>query len=289
MKTLKYVISCVASFALAACGTFGLYSGDSSELVATVGDAELRSSALEHIYSGTLSVEDSVKVREAFVAAWIRSEIKRQEAEKVLEGEDAKDVERMTKEYRAQLLTYKFENDYIAAHIDTTITDAQISEYYKANSDNFRLAGPLVKACVVRIPSGLRQSKRLEEMFRSDKKSTTEDFMNICQKNNYRIDDFSSQWTDFALVLQHLPFPQKNFDEFLEKSKFYDVSDDEWRYMMRIDQYMLSGELSPEDREREVIIKILKNLRRGDLLRTLDDSLYRRAQAEHLIKIETNQ
>ncbi|MEG2494515.1 MAG: hypothetical protein RSB32_02300 [Mucinivorans sp.] len=289
MKSLKYLILILLGTVAVSCGSFGLYSGDQTDLVATVGEVELRSSALENIYSGTLNAQDSVKVRQAFISSWIRSEVKRQQAELALGDQDAKDVERMVKEYRAQLLTYKFENEYIASHIDTVVTAAQISAYYKANIDNFRLIGPLVKAYVVRIPSGLRQSKRLEDMFRSDKSAQMEDFINICQKNNYRIDDFSSQWTDFATVLQHIPFPQKNFDEFLKKSKFYDVSDDEWRYMMRVDEYLPTGELSPEDREREVIVKILRNLRRGDLLRSLDDSLYRKAQVNHLIKIETNE
>lgn len=274
---------------MTACGTFGLYSGDTSKVLATVGTVELRSSALDKIYSGTLSPEDSVKVREAFVASWIRSELKRQKAEEALQGATAEDVERMVSEYRAQLLTYKYENDYIAAHLDTTITENQITEYYKANANNFRLAGPLVKAVVVRIPAGLRQSKRLEDMFRSQKEAAREDFVNICQKNNYRIDDFSREWTDFGTVLQHIPFPQKNFDQFLKKSDFYEVTDDEWRYMMRIESYMASGETSPRERESQTITKILRNLRRSELLRALDDSLLRVAHAEKLIVIETDQ
>lgn len=289
MDMINYIKLTIVAGAMVSCGTFGLYSGDNSKVVASVGQVELRSSALEKIYSGVLSAEDSVKVRQAFINNWVRTEVKRQEAERALQDERAEDVDRMVEEYRTKLLTFKYENDYIDAHLDTTITESQISEYYNKNSDNFRLSGPLVKAYVVRIPTGLRQSKRLEDMFRSEKASLMEDFINICQKNDYRVSDFSHEWTDFAAVLQHLPFPQKNFDEFLKKQKFYDVSDDEWRYMMRIDDYMLSGTLSPKDRESAVITKILHNLRRGELLRALEDSLYTVAQREQIIKIELDE
>ena len=263
---------------LCSCGTFGLYSGEQSAVVASVGDAELRASALEGIYAGALSAEDSAKVRDAFVASWIRGEIRRQQAEQALAGEEQEaQIERMVREYRTQLLTFAYENNFIAQRLDTIVTSAQIDKYYADHADDFRLVGPLVKAVVVRLPAGLRQSKRLEDMFRSDREAQREDFMRICQKNSYRVDDFTAQWTDFGIVLQHLPFAQKNFDEFLKKSKFYEVSDDEWKYMMRIDAYMPTGALSPREREAETITKILRNLRRGELLTALDDSLYQAA------------
>lgn len=289
MDKMKYIKLIFVALAMVSCGTFGLYSGDNSKVVASVGQVELRSSALDKIYAGVLSSQDSVKVRQAFINNWVRTEIKRQEAERALQGERAEDVDRMVEEYRTKLLTFKYENDYIDTHLDTTITESQISDYYNNNSDNFRLSGPLVKAYVVRIPAGLRQAKRLEDMFRSDKESLMNDFINICQKNNYQVSDFSGEWTDFAAVLQHIPFSQKNFDEFLKKQKFYDVSDDEWRYMMRIDDYMPSGSLSPKARESTVITKILHNLRRGELLRALEDSLYKSAQSQQLIKIEPDE
>lgn len=285
----KYAILILLAFGAVSCGTFGLYSSDNSIVLASVGDAELRSSELENIYSGSLTKEDSAATRDAYVASWIRGQVKLQAAERVLAQANAADIDQMVDDYRNQLLTYKYENDYIETHIDTTVTKAQISEYYKGNKDNFRLVGPLVKARVVRLPAGLRQSKKLEDMFRSDKEATMADFINICQKNDYRFDDFKNQWVDFSIVLQHIPFPQKNFDEFLKKQKFYDVSDTEWKYLMRIDEYMLSGSISPAEREREAIVKIIKNLRRTELLRTLDDSLYKAATDLKLIKIETNE
>lgn len=284
----KYIAILLLGLSAVGCDTFGLYDSDNSTVVASVGEVELRSSALEDIYTQGMSQKDSLNARQAYVSSWIKSEIKRQEAEKVLSGSKMQDLERMVNDYRTELLSYKYENEYIDNRLDTIVTDEQISQYYKANKENFRLAGPLVKARIVKIPAGLRQSKKLEDMFRGDKQSLMDDFINICQKNNYRLDDFTAQWTDFSVVLQHIPFTQKNFDEFLKKTNFYEVSDDEWKYMMKIEQYMLPGEISPLEREKEMIVKILKNVRRSELLRNLDDSLYNAAQTNKLITKETS-
>lgn len=284
----RYITILLFGLSAVGCDTFGLYNSDSSTVVASVGEVELRSSDLEDIYNQQMSQKDSLDAREAYISSWIRAEIKRQEAEKVLSGSKVQDLERMVSDYRTELLNYKYENEYIENHLDTVVTDEQISQYYQANKENFRLAGPLVKARVVKIPSGLRQSNKLEDMFRGDKESLMEDFVNICQKNNYRLDDYTGQWTDFSVVLQHIPFTQKNFDEFLKKTTFYEVSDDEWKYMMKIEDYMLPGSISPIEREKDIIAKILKNMRRSELLRNLDDSLYKAAQMNKLITQETS-
>lgn len=288
MKLSKPIIVILAIFALTACGKFGLYSGDSSAVMATVGDVELRSSTLEGIYRANMTKEDSAAVREQFIASWVLSEVKRQAAEQQIEGNDRNlvQIEQMVAEYRAKLLTHKFEQDYLATHIDTTITAQQIEAYYKANPDNFKLAGPLVKAIVVRIPSGLRQSKRLEDMFRKGKDAALDDFINICHKNNYRVDDFRDQWVDFSTVLQHIPFGKVNFDEFLKSKDSYEVTDDQFKYMMRIESHLLSGELSPIERETATISRILHNLRRSELLKALNDSLMQTAKSKKLIHIE---
>lgn len=286
MKPLRFTLI-FAAILLVSCGKFGLYSGDNSAVLATVGDVELRAAELDHIYSGVITTEDSVSVRQAYVNSWVRNEVKRQAAEKAIEqqGGSAAKIDNMVKQYRMQLITYKFENDFIASHVDTTITEEQIDTYYKANSDNFRLAGPLVKAVVVRLPSGLRQSKRLEDMFKKPNGDSKDEFLNICQKNNYRVDDFSSEWTDFSIVLQHIPFGQSNFDEFLKTKSYYEVADDDYKYMMRIEGYLPSGSLSPKQREKDNITKILHNLRRAELLKSLDDSLLNVAKSEKLITI----
>ena len=173
--------------------------------------------------------------------------------------------------------------------LDTTVTTAQINEYYEANRNVFRLAGPIVKARIARIPAGLRQSRKLEEMFRSTKEEDRNDFQNICQKNQYRTDDFSTEWTDFSTVIRHIPFSQSNFDEFLRSRSYYEVEDDQYKYMMAIDAFRPTGDYSPMERETENIRKIILNKRRQSLLTQLEDSLYTTARNNHQFEIKIKQ
>lgn len=271
------------------CNKLNLYTFDKGEAIASVGERELYASDIAGMIEPGLPPADSLAALQSIVDTWVRKEIKTSAAEAALSGH-GHDIEEMVAQYRGALLTYKYEQQWLGGRLDTTVTAEQITEYYDANRDGFRLAGPIVKARIARIPAGLRQSRKLEEMFRSERESDRNDFLNICQKNQYRTDDFSSEWTDFGTVVQHIPFTQSNFDDFLRTRKYYEVEDDRYKYMMAIEAYRPTGDYSPLERETDNIRKIILNKRRQTLLGQLEDSLYTAAKNDGLfdVKIQPN-
>lgn len=274
------VILFAATFALYGCGKLNLYNKDSkSRVVASVGDNSLYMSDLEAIFTPNMTKADSTATAETFIKDWIRGELKYAAAEQALQS-NQQDIDRMVKEYRTQLVRYKYESDYVEQYGDTVVTPDQISQYYRDNRANFKLVGPVVKARVVRIPADLRGSGKMEDMFRSRESVDRVAFQNICDKNGYKYDNYSNEWVDFNVVISHLPFDIKDFEEFLRNKKYFESQDDEYKYMLYVESYLLAGDVSPESRERKNIHKLLLYKRRSELLKALDDSLYNEAQRE---------
>lgn len=265
------------------CNKLKLYSFDKGEVIASVGDKELYAADVAGLIEPGLPARDSLAALQAIVETWVRKEVKASAAEAAL-SDKAHDIDEMVNQYRGTLLTYKYEQEWLAGRLDTAVSAKQTEEYYTENRDGFRLAGPIVKARIARIPAGLRQGRKLEDMFRSERESDRADFLNICQKNQYRVDDFSSEWTDFSTVIQHIPFSQSNFDDFLRTRKYYEVEDDQYKYMMAVDAYRPTGDYSPMERETSNIRKIILNKRRQGLLQNMEDSLYHAAAKEIRIK-----
>ncbi len=283
------IIALLAALALATgCNKLKLYTFDKGEVIASVGERELYASDIARMIEPGIPAKDSLAALQSIVDTWVRKEVKTAAAEAAL-SDHGRDIEEMVAQYRSALLTYKYEQEWLGGRLDTTVTADQVSDYYNTNRDDFRLAGPIVKARIARIPAGLRQSRKLEEMFRSERENDRNDFLNICQKNQYSTDDFSSEWTDFSTVIQHLPFSQSNFDDFLRTRKYYEVEDDQYKYMMVIDAYRPTGDYSPMERETENIRKIILNKRRQALLEQLEDSLYTSARNERLFDIKIKQ
>ncbi len=265
------------------CGRLKLYDFDRGEVVASVDGHNLYASEVTPMIEPGLSPEDSVARLSVIVDAWVRNQIKLKAAETALKGQEKElqDIDERVDDYRNSLLTYRYEQQWLYGRLDTLVTPEQISAYYSDHRDEFRLTAPIVKARIVRIPAGLRQNNRLSEIFRSDNPEDRANFLNICQKNNYRYDDFSNEWADFSTVVQHIPFSQSNFDEFLRNRRAYEVEDDQWKYMMAIDAYRPTGDYSPPERESNNIRKIIINQRRQALLTQLSDSLFSTATRDH--------
>lgn len=279
MKNLIVIIFS-GVFVFSGCAKLSLYNKDNKRIVvASVGDNSLYMSDLEAIFTPEMTKSDSITTAEAFIKEWIKGELKYAAAEQALQS-DQGDIDKMVKEYRNQLVRYRYESDYVEKHGDTVVTADQISQYYADNKQGFKLVGPVVKARVVRMPADLRGSNKMEEMFRSSDPDDRAALQNICDKNGYKYDNYSNEWVDFNVVISHLPFDVKDFDTFLRNKKFYESQDVEYKYMLYVDSYLLAGDVSPESRERKSIHKLLLYKRRAELLKALNDSLYSQAEQQ---------
>lgn len=289
MKRLKYhtTVAAIIVIMLAAsgCNKLKLYNFSQGDVVASVGQYELYTSDITPLIESGLSPEDSLKMVETVIDRWVRRQLRTIAASNEFKDQQS-DIEQMVEQYRNSLLSYKYEEQWLEGRLDTTVTSQQTKVYYDANRDNFRLAGPIVKARVARIPSGIRQNKKMEDLFASRKSEDQADFLNMCQKNNYRYDDFSTSWTDFSTVVSRIPFTHSNFDEFLKSRNYYEVEDDQYKYMMAIDSYLSTGDYSPLEQEVENIRKIVINKRRQSALATMEDSLYNAAVAHKQFEIK---
>lgn len=261
---------------MSGCKDFSFPSFNDDEVIASVGEKSLYQSDIQGLFVSGMTPEDSLNMVKSYVDQWVRKEVKIAEAEKLF-ADNQDDIKELMEYYRTSLLMYKFDKEFVSQHIDTLVTSDQVSEYYREHRDEFTLAGPIVKARVVRLPAKLRNQAKLEEMFRSKKEVDYQNFADVCAKNDYKLDDFTAAWTEFSEVLKHIPFDQKNFDEFLKKSSFYETEDDAYKYMMVIEAYRPTGDYSPLEMESSVIRKIILNGRRGNLIKALEDSLYSKA------------
>lgn len=286
MKLRKYTYILLALAALTvSCGQLGLYTHEKEQVLATVGDHNLMMSDVENIFQAEMTAEDSTKLLDSYIENWIKSQVKIDAATAALSGQE-QEIDELVALYRASLITYRFENDIVSRKLDTVVTQEQSKDYYSKNRDNFRLAGPIVKAAVVRIPVK-KSNRKMEEMFKKNSDKDWQEFQEICMRNNYKLYDYTNEWADFNTVIGHLPFTNSNFDEFLKSKKYYEVEDDQYHYLMKVLSYSPTGDYSPIEREVDNIRRILLNGRRAELIRNLEDSLLQAAKTENKIVINS--
>ena len=129
------------------------------EVVATVGESRLLRSELDAVTAGYKG-DDSLRMANNYIDQWVRRQVKRQEAERVLAPEMG-EIERLVAEYRMSLLNNRLEQRYLSGRLDTLITNEVVKSYFDTHRKDFVMDRTILKGRIVRLPDKYRQSVKL--------------------------------------------------------------------------------------------------------------------------------
>lgn len=246
---------------------------DDPNIIAKIGKEKLYKQEVEQMIKTPLSPEDSLAFMADYAEMWIKRELKRQNAEEYFTD---KTIEKMVDEYRASLLTYKYEQRYTST-VNDVVTPNEVVEFYNANKENFLLSTPMVKARVLRVPSNYKNLRLITKKMNSNDNDDMLDVVSMADKDALQLYDFSKKWYYFDEVIDYMPFVNKNssMDDFLDNNRNLEVSSSDYVYLLRIFEYKKTGSVMPAEFLEEQIRKIIINNRKMKILNHVEDSLYK--------------
>jgi len=284
-RTNRYIV-CTLALLLAACQELPRYFAG-EEVLARVGEKELVAEELRRSIPSGLSESDSSAYAHVFVDRWVRRQLKIREAEQLFSSSVA-DIDRQVEEYRQSLLIRKLDQFYVDRLVDTTFTAEELAAYYNSHKSDFKLDHPIVKGCVVRVPKGYRQRARLKELMASKQEARQQDFRDICLKQEFRLDDYTTAWVDWSDFLNQLPtMRSESSDALLSKTCIQEMSDRENSYYFRIGEVRREGDVVPLERLQQTIRRILFNGRQQQVIRDHEEQLYNASIEEGAVRLYT--
>ena len=253
-------------------------------VVASVGERKLFSSDIKDLFTKNMTPEDSIAIMESYANMWVKNQLKLERAE-LMFSDNQDDIDKMVREYRNSLLNYKLDQHYIEKVINDTITDSDIKKYYKLNSKEFRLDNVIVKGRVVKVPESYRQYEKLQELMNSSNAEKQQDFLDICNKNNFQLVTFDT-WIYYDKFLVSLPTSEgDNYVQLQTKTGVQFMADESYKYLFNIYEKRLKGDISPIELTKDKIRKIILNQRRVDIIKSYENSLYTKAMKKRRISI----
>ena len=169
MKRYFYLILLIFNV-LYGCRFFsGTLPGD--VVIASVGDKVLLRKELTGVFQSEINKTDSLNQAKAYIQRWIKHQLILKTAEEHLSAEQ-KDVQQELDEYRSSLLIHRYEQELMLQQLDTTVTDADIKNYYEKNPGQFLLDQNIVKAYYLEMPKNQARPDFLKRlMFTEDDRS----------------------------------------------------------------------------------------------------------------------
>jgi hypothetical protein len=278
VKTLKYgILPALALLVLSSCENFSLTRFLQGDALATVGDARLYPEEVAPLFTPGIDPADSLKLLNSYVDNWVKQQLKIRMAENYSPEEEDR-IARMVSDYRNSLLIYEFEKQYLDERLDTAVTREQIDEYYAAGSTGFLLTEPLVKAIVVKFPTGFRQEGRLRELTRfSNNTERYQDLVDLAIKNSLEYREFND-WTELSEVAALLPRLTESENATLRSGvSFFEKAQGEVRYFLVLTGILPEGSPVPVARVSETIRTLILNRRRQELLQKMENDLLQAA------------
>lgn len=276
-----YVLVFAAALLCSGCGQNVL---NNEKPIAEVGNKKLYLSEVASVVPNDLDSRDSSLLANDYIKKWIRQELMLQKAEENL-SIDLKNVNRELEEYRNSLIIFRYKNELMAQRMDTTVNNSEILEYYLEHAGNFKLNRDIVKAVFMKIPAEFANPDALKDMSSNATPEGIGEIRDYCLRYAKGFDIFTDRWVNLERVMSNIPTSIENTEQFLKQNQYIEYSDSTYYYLVTIHDYMLRGELSPEDYVREDIKSLILNRRKIDFLKELEEKIFQEAINRNSFKI----
>ncbi|MBL7861115.1 MAG: peptidyl-prolyl cis-trans isomerase [Cyclobacteriaceae bacterium] len=245
--------------------------------VARVSNSFLYQDELIGITPPSSSAEDSIARVTAYINSWIRKQLVINEAMKNIDINEA-EVERKVLDYRYSLIGYEYQNYYIKQNLNDSVTDKEIEAYYKERLDNFILKQNIIRGTYLKVPKEAPRTKRIKELMYSTKEKDLAELKSYCLSFSAAYHLADSSWIEFDKLVVNSPLAEiPNKIQFLRSYNYYETSDSEFLYYLKIDAYKISDNVSPLEFVKQDIKNIILNKRKVELAKKLEDEVYENA------------
>ena len=245
--------------------------------VARVNDKYLYLDELVGIVDQNSTADDSAARTTAYINSWIRKQLIIGEAMKRIDINEA-EVERKVLDYRYSLIGYEYQNFYIQQHLNDSISEKEIENYYKIHSDNFILKQNIVRGTYIKVPRTAPRTGKVKEMIFSKKEKDQNELKSYCLSFSVAYHLSDSSWIEFDKLVVNSPMAEiPNKIQFLKTNPYYETNDADFLYFLKVEDYKISDNVSPLEFVKERIRNILLNKRKVELARALEDEVYENA------------
>ncbi len=263
MKHLILSISCLLFFAC----TQEQQENVQDTLLAKISDKKLYLSEIESLIPENSSKEDSNNVIRAYTENWAREAVILLEAEKSV-AQDL-DLNKLVKTYRESLLRHNFEKEHIEENLDSKVTDVQIETFYNENKDHFIVTDPLVKCWVSKIDNSASGLDAFKSNWKKGKKDKVKEF---CEQNA-EFHFLSENWQFLSETKMY--FPEKLVSKLNLKPKTTFNGDQAgYSYFFYLKDIVKAGEVTPLEKVKDSIRKLILHQRKTALLDKYKEDLY---------------
>ena len=241
--------------------------------LARVGEMYLYPEDVRDLLDENLSPQDSAAFVSNLINTWATRQLLLSRARINLPEEKIEEFESLISDYRAELYTRAYKEALVAQISDTLVGEAEMSEFYESEKENFTLQEKIVQLRFIELPLQFLNREEVTERLR---RFEGEDlvFLDSVGVQFKKLHFNDSLWVPVSRVIEEIaPLTYENEEEHLKNSQFFEMEDSTGVYLTKVVNVLKPNEIAPLSYIEPTIRQVLLNRRKMKHLRSLEADL----------------
>ena len=262
---IKRVILLLLVLIVGSCSYFK--KEDKPEAVARVNEEYLDAAELKGIVPAGTSKEDSIAIVKSYIDRWASQKLLYSAAQVNLSKDKQAEYAKLIRQYEIDLYTGAYLEELVKRSVDTVVTNEELNLYYKANKENFKTSGTLVRLKYIRLVKDHPKLSSIKSKFLSGNKKDIKALSDMSiQFKSFAFND--SVWVDMNQVYTKLPFiTPENRDKYIAGSMSYQYPDSTDVYVVKVKQVLERNQVSPFEYIKPTLQQLIINNRKLELIK----------------------
>ena len=255
--------------------------------VAQVGDRFLYQEDLVKALPNGLSAADSARIAGELTRQWVEEQVLYEKAEHNVRKDGQ--IEQLVADYRRKLILNDYEQRLVRQKMDAEVTEAELQEYYEENKLLFLLEEPVIKGVFIKVPLKASGLKNLKRWYKDNSEEAMEQMEKYAFRNAVMYEYFYDRWMPVSELEGKITVNLSELGKDFDKHRDIETEDEEYCYLLHIEEYVVEGEAKPYDLAKPEIMDLLANARRVEFMHKVREDLYNQAVEKGRIKYYRNE
>jgi hypothetical protein len=234
-----------------------------------------------------ISSSDSVQFAKDFIRKWIEEQLLYEKAEHNVRGDER--IERMVADYRRTLILNRYEQYLISQKMNEELSEDELQQYYEDNKQLFILEEPIIKGVFIKAPLVASGLKDLKKWYKDSSDKALEELEKYAFRNAVIYDYFYDYWLPVSELENKIIVNLAEIGKDFETHRNIEAEDEDYCYLLHIEEHISKGEAKPYDLARNEIIDLLANKRRVEFMQQVKEDLYNQSMEMGRIKYYENE
>ncbi len=256
MKTILKIFSIIFIFLLISCSNEDDITKTDQQPLVKVFDNYLYMSDIQKIIPNNASLVDSANIVQTYINNWVQNQILLHYADTYL-NDQIDDIEQKAEDFKESLIIHNFKDELVNANTDSIISNDQISNYYNAHNQDFKLGGAIITGFLVIVPKTSANIVDIKQLLENSNENDIDNIISYCNSVNGIFDDFTNNWVKLSDKIMKIPYAISDENYTLRTNKYLEASDDNYLYFIYFSNYINKGNIAPLEYVKDDISKIL--------------------------------